>query len=579
MKGTPFSCLGSGIPKEHRPNIINMDQKQSSIDNNDDNDNDNIEHKSVPPTPRNSIILPSLASASRSLLNSRIELFDTESLDTSFLNRDYQFVFRSKKIESCKYKPYKTILFIASAQGFESNDEDPRLSPNGVSQCKIVSAALRKAKQKQPNIMYVSTMYRALSTMQLVCPDWYDDVKSIALDQLRPKIGKLHSNKRSNLHLLQQDFKKVSFNHVKSDKDILWKHDKFENDDDLSLRIHKFITKFLIPQSELLRTQYGTLQTSSFANIGWNPSSASSSQSSLSPNKIIKEINNKRIVVISHREFLSYLMKNVVIDISPQLCKEWKHCDLRKVFVYTKQQLGINDIPCYALQNGQYYSPNNNQHKQRFSRKNRNNKSPRSKTPNITKRTHKKSSSMIKLNNNKNDNNNSITTTSSGDILMTNKLFQHHSFTLTTMSAALCNHNYNHNNYNNNNNNIKPLPIIPLKTTKSADNVSNVIIKRQHNNNNTISSTDDDDDDDDDDEDNNNLPNKSPVTNHSRSVENQQQENLPMRGLVKTYSAKVSSKPKQHIIIVTPPSNTKIKTNTTIITKFSNIDTTKPNGQ
>ena len=87
--------------------------------------------------------------------------------------------------------PNKVILFIASAEGFGDNTkQDPRLSSKGISQCKIVSSALRKAKQASPNVMYSSTMYRALSTMQMICADWYDDIKSIGLDELRPLIGK-----------------------------------------------------------------------------------------------------------------------------------------------------------------------------------------------------------------------------------------------------------------------------------------------------------------------------------------------------------------------------------------------------
>ena len=59
--------------------------------------------------------------------------------------------------------------------------------------------------------MYCSSMYRALSTMQLVCPVWYDDVESVALDELRPQTGEFNSSKRSDADVLSADFRKVSF--------------------------------------------------------------------------------------------------------------------------------------------------------------------------------------------------------------------------------------------------------------------------------------------------------------------------------------------------------------------------------
>ncbi len=556
-KTNPFACLGT--PPDERPkDMINTDNYSSNVG--DD------EHKSIPSTPatpRNSLILPSLASASRSLLSSASGTpTNMESMDRSFINRDYQFVFRSRPIESCKYEPYKVILFIASAQGYgdkNSNDNyDPRLSANGVSQCKIVSSALRKAKQTDPNIMYCSTMYRALSTMQLVCADWYDDVKSIGIDELRPKIGKFKSNKRSNINLLKQDFRPVSFHHVKSDKDIFWKAENLETEDNFSLRIHKFITKFLVPQSELLKTQYGTLKPSKLDNIGWNPSASTSAISSPASTSSIHV--NKRIVVISHRDVLAYLMKNIVIDISPALCKDWKHCDLRKVFVYTKQQLGMNDIPCYTLGNSTYYTP-------RFSRKKakNNNDIHRSKTPNSskTRRGHKKSNSMINFDdsNNHNRKNNGIATTSSGDILMTNKLFALSTmqYTLTSMSAAIINNKYN-----------KSMPIIPLQSSVSADNVS----KNKTNDNNCndeesslerIESTDDDD-----------IPTSNPVQNYSQSQDSTQltSKKKKARNLMVTNSDrhimhnqsnknndKRNEKSKQHIIIVTPPSKSSLTGN------------------
>ena len=59
--------------------------------------------------------------------------------------------------------------------------------------------------------MYCSTMHRSLSTMQLVCADWYDDVKIIATDLLRPKSGKYSSTKRSDIHELKREFKRPKF--------------------------------------------------------------------------------------------------------------------------------------------------------------------------------------------------------------------------------------------------------------------------------------------------------------------------------------------------------------------------------
>eukprot|EP01083_Nonionella_stella_P284550 968742_1 len=217
--------------------------------------------------------IPSLNSAARSLLTE-------EPFVTSFINYDYQFVFRSRPIDSCKYEPYKILLLIASAHAFkpENTDKylniDPRLSPDGVSQCKIVSSALRKAKQSRPHLIYCSTLYRALSTMQLVCPDWYDDnVKIVALDQLRPQIinKKNKKNKRSHITELQHAFKNVSFEYVDNDRDTLWKRNKMESEDCWKQRIHEFLTKFLVPENELIKTQYGTMKYSPFENIGWNP--------------------------------------------------------------------------------------------------------------------------------------------------------------------------------------------------------------------------------------------------------------------------------------------------------------------
>eukprot|EP01084_Bolivina_argentea_P304006 524971_1 len=352
------------------------------------------------------------------------------------MNRDYNFIFRSRPLDSCKYEPYKVILLIASAEGYHHNHPDdvfdPRLSADGVSQSKIVSAALRRAKQPNPQLIFCSTMYRALSTMQLVCPDWYDDVDNIvALDELRPRYGTFKYSKRSNIVQLNHAFKRVSFDYIKHNEDHLWHEHKLESDELLKQRIHEFVTKYLIPQNELIHTMYGTGKCSTFDNIGWNAATPGSRSRSSSPNPSkYTRLFKKRVVVVSHCEFFEYLIHNLMDDVSPQLCKTWKHGDIRKLFVYTKQQLGIASIP--------YFAPVLSNEFRNNSRRNgiRNRKS-RSKSPyNALNPITNTSQQRARSNPFRKDR---IATTSKGMILMTNKSFDSHKFTLTTMSAALIN--------------------------------------------------------------------------------------------------------------------------------------------
>eukprot|EP00484_Ammonia_sp_Unknown_P004264 CAMPEP_0197076018 /NCGR_PEP_ID=MMETSP1384-20130603/211899_1 /TAXON_ID=29189 /ORGANISM="Ammonia sp." /LENGTH=707 /DNA_ID=CAMNT_0042514867 /DNA_START=113 /DNA_END=2237 /DNA_ORIENTATION=+ len=548
----PISSRPSPPPKEFHDHEHEQDEGEYNNTSSDREERQDDARKSAitatSSTPQNSIILPSLASASKSLLSrSHANHMDHHEIDhetsmdsTSFHSGDYQFVFRSRRIESCKYEPYKVVLFIASGAGYHEEEEetngidhtaveDVRLSPTAVSQCKAVSSVLRKAKQAEPDIMYCSSMYRALSTMQLVCPDWcaakakqaepdimycssmyralstmqlvcpdwYDDVHCIVgLDQLRPSLGIFACDKRSNLDELKCAFKRVSFKprHRRDEnEDTLWKAERAETEQEFAQRLHQFLIKYLVPNTELLRTQYGTIQESKLENIGWRSPSANNHNNntsllslSLSPQQTAATAADKsyvpfrkRVVVVSHCDVLRYLMRNLVQDTSEELRKEWKHCDVRKVFVYTKQQLGMADIPCYALSNGHYYSPNNSlnfhapssrsrrlykqPHSQRYPL--HHSQSQRSVTPNPPTSLHRKAKSSLFVLGNA-EKKDGIATTSSGDILMTNKPFESHTFTLTTMSAAICKYRQSHPYQRRDR---PPHSIVPVGFSKSAD--------------------------------------------------------------------------------------------------------------
>lgn len=145
----PFACLGNSIPDEVPPQysrperrVINKSHSFSCMKPDDERP------KTVPPpvdTSAPSFQFPSLSTASK-------ELVQPNPCTSPFDSRDYQFVFRSKPIsDSCPFDPYKVLLFVASAQGYHHSPiknavhmEDPRLSEQGVAQCKKVSNALRK---------------------------------------------------------------------------------------------------------------------------------------------------------------------------------------------------------------------------------------------------------------------------------------------------------------------------------------------------------------------------------------------------------------------------------------------------
>eukprot|EP00486_Rosalina_sp_Unknown_P006993 CAMPEP_0201572648 /NCGR_PEP_ID=MMETSP0190_2-20130828/16038_1 /ASSEMBLY_ACC=CAM_ASM_000263 /TAXON_ID=37353 /ORGANISM="Rosalina sp." /LENGTH=160 /DNA_ID=CAMNT_0047998683 /DNA_START=1368 /DNA_END=1850 /DNA_ORIENTATION=+ len=160
------------------------------------------------------------------------------------------------------------------------------------------------------------------------------------------------------------------------------------------------------------------------------------------------------------------------------------------------------------------------------------------------------------------------------------------------MSAALCNN--------------KPMPIIPLQSSRSADYNSSVNKNKSmddnkdNNNDNNESSTtserydhSDDTNDDDDDEirvlepgdllkeiDSNIIPSANPIQHYSRSHEphNHKTGQIPQllsansdRSGIKM-SINDKRKPKQHRIIVTPP-------NKSTVTKFSNMKPPKYDDQ
>jgi len=436
----------------------------------------------VPPpidTTLGSFQFPSLSTASK-------ELVQPSRGTSSFDSRDYQFVFRSKPItNSCAFEPYKVLLLVASAQGYHHSKiknaeymEDPRLSDCGVAQCKTVSTALRKSKQQTPDLIYCSSMYRALSTMQLVCPEWYDDVETMALDELRPQTGELASSKRSDAVSLSADFRKVSFDNIGHNTDPLWNDIAPESEEAVTERIHEFVSKYLIPNEELIRTEYGTARPDRLGNVGWNngknkanhtPSntigfrsrSPTPTHSAHSGSSDHRHPFAKRVVVVSHRSILTHLLGTVVDDVSPALCKRWKHGDIRKVFVYTKQQLGMAPIP--HIQNRMTL-----RHKLMTSRSVRSlqrvqsvhHQRPterRSKTPNAPKTNYQRHLPFGRPST-------SIPSTSSGDILMTSTdKFESHRFTLTSMSAAFVSQHSGHQSHHHE----EYMPVLAMKQTQS----------------------------------------------------------------------------------------------------------------
>lgn len=447
-KRNPFGCLGTTIPDEvprpqfdssERRRSVNTDRSYSRMKNED-------EKKSIPPpldTTLSSFPFPSLSTASRELLHPNPPIFTSDS-------RDYHFVFRSEPYkEECPFRPYKVLLFIASAEGYQHSNianaariEDPRLSENGVAAAKNVSARLRKAKQLTPDIMFSSSMYRALSTMQLVCPEWYDDVKSVALDELRPQTGDCSSSKRSDPAVLASDFRKVAFDNISRRGDPLWNDEAPESEENVLDRIHLFVSKYLVPPEELVRTQYGTARPDRLCNVGFRSSSPSvkgfASRSPTpcnGPPSDCAPSHQKRVVVVSHRRVLSLLLSKVVDDVSPALCQQWKHGDIRKVFVYTKQQLGMAPVP--HLLSRMKLRQNRSQ---RNLRKSAARRAPerRSKTPTAPGPVRQKSRSVGSL---ASFGNVAIATTSGesncGILMTSTDRFESHRFTLTSMSAAL----------------------------------------------------------------------------------------------------------------------------------------------
>lgn len=113
-----------------------------------------------------------------------------------------------------------------------------------------------------------------------------------------------------------------------------------ETDMEFDSRIHEFIGKYLITEEELFNTnikrhhhtRHSTLPSTSLINSN----SGSRSGSFFG--------NNKRIIIISHRSFITRMMTNIIEDVCLDLKKEWKNCDLRKVFIYSKQQLTMDDV-------------------------------------------------------------------------------------------------------------------------------------------------------------------------------------------------------------------------------------------
>eukprot|EP01083_Nonionella_stella_P047989 128552_1 len=106
MRGNPFACLGSkAIPVEHSPNPINMAPKQPNASRHHTKSS-----STSPPTIRrfSKVVppIPSINLAAKSLITS-------EPFVESYMNRDYNFIFRSRPLDSCKYEPYKVILLIA----------------------------------------------------------------------------------------------------------------------------------------------------------------------------------------------------------------------------------------------------------------------------------------------------------------------------------------------------------------------------------------------------------------------------------------------------------------------------------
>ena len=280
-------------------------------------------------------------------------------------------------------------------------------------------------------MMLCSSMYRALSTMQLICCDWYGDVDAVGLDLLRPRCGSTQCNKRSSADTLAAAFRKVSFAELARDADPLSSAEaESESKEAWVRRLHEFVSAWLCPQSELLQTQYGTLRTRTLDNVGWTGSprprpgrrphaqASLSAPSSPSPSRSLHSggfASGKRVVVVSHRATLRCLLEEVVSDISPALRKAWRHGDLRKVFVYTKQQLGTAPIPHTALRmslrHQMWSHKHHRQHKQH---------KQRSKTP-----TARKSRSRE-------------TGAANGSILMTSTdAFDSHLCTLTSMSKQL----------------------------------------------------------------------------------------------------------------------------------------------
>jgi len=299
----------------------------------------------------------------KNISNVSLELTN-DSEENEQAEEESLFVFRSRPIPTCPYHPLKVVVFIASAEGYHHtealSDIDPRLSNKGVRKCKFVQNHLKSSSQQPPDVMYCSTLYRALSTMRIVCSDWYDDKPSIGFDALRPKYEHWNSNHRSPVETLSHAFKKVSFEHIAEGPDPFCINE-IEDTQTFHSRIKQFVASHLMPKSELELLRYGLddivyNQPNTKNNYNNNDSRENSYSNDngtiINKNKDEKKKINvaRRLVVVTNRHWLDALFNDVFKDSSEQLQMEWKHCDLRKVFIYSKYQLGLLCIPSPLMQ-------------------------------------------------------------------------------------------------------------------------------------------------------------------------------------------------------------------------------------
>merc|ERR1719334_1834847 len=98
-----LGCLGTPPPEEEA--LCNMDTQTANNHSDEVKSPDTATLASAFSFPR----LASLNSISKQILSA-----DPADL----LAEDYQFVFRDRRVTTCRFEPYKVLLLIASAQGY-----------------------------------------------------------------------------------------------------------------------------------------------------------------------------------------------------------------------------------------------------------------------------------------------------------------------------------------------------------------------------------------------------------------------------------------------------------------------------